>query len=328
VTPPTDIAHWRRQIFSRLLTIVLVLGLVTAVPCIANAVRERMWPMIGVVLLSTAWLVGVWYLTALSYTARVLNFIAIVFFISIGLMVNVGHVAQIFLIAPPVFASVLLGMRPALVALAISALALLVLGLTGLTGLARLDVAGYAESDVVPSVLTTLNFLFVGSMITVSCGTLLTRLAQSLDELHLFAASLEEGTDALHAMNAELRLTGAALAQLNDKVLITRAVDATDGQYQPQPIIFANDAFLLRTGYTREELLGQSLTAFIGPASDGAQMTRVIGAMARGEGTSAELQVYTKSGEPYWIEPGAHVRHGRWLGSPPLSALRALSLRR
>lgn len=222
MTPPTDIAHWRRQIFSRLLTIVLVLGLVTAVPCIAIAVRERMWPMIGVVLLSTAWLVGVWYLTALSYTARVLNFIAIVFFISIGLMVNVGHVAQIFLIAPPVFASVLLGMRPALVALAISALALLVLGLTGL---ARLDVAGYAESDVVPSVLTTLNFLFVGSMITVSCGTLLTRLAQSLDELHLFAASLEEGKDALHAMNAELRLTGAALAQLNDKVLITRAVD-------------------------------------------------------------------------------------------------------
>ena len=119
---PTDIAHWRREIFSRLLTIVLVLGLVTAVPCIAIAiaVRERMWPMIGVVLLSTAWLVGVWYLTALSYMARALNFIAIVFFISIGLMVNVGHVAQIFLIAPPVFASVLLGMRPALVALAIS----------------------------------------------------------------------------------------------------------------------------------------------------------------------------------------------------------------
>lgn len=87
------------------------------------------------------------------------------------------------------------------------------------------------------------------------------RLAQSLDELHLFAASLEEGKDALHAMNAELRLTSAALAQLNDKVLITRAVDATGGQYQPQPIIFANDAFLLRTGYTREELLGQSLTA-------------------------------------------------------------------
>lgn len=74
----------------------------------------------------------------------------------------------------------------------------------GLTGQARLDVAGYAESDVVPSALTTLNFLFVGFMITVSCGTLLTRLAQSLDELHLFAAPLD----------------GAALAQLNDKVLI------------------------------------------------------------------------------------------------------------
>jgi hypothetical protein len=39
-------------------------------------------------ILSTAWLVGVWYLTAPSYTARVLNFIAIVFFISTGLMVN------------------------------------------------------------------------------------------------------------------------------------------------------------------------------------------------------------------------------------------------
>ena len=163
MTPHTDLAHWRSQIFSRMLTIVLVLGIVTAVPCIAIGIRERMWPMIAVDLVALSWLAAIWHLRHLPYTVRVVNFIVIIFFAAIGLMLNVGHAAQAFLIAPPVFAAMLLGIRPALVAVAGSALVVLVLGLTGV---ARLELAG-SSSDAVPSVLATLNVLFVGAMITV-----------------------------------------------------------------------------------------------------------------------------------------------------------------
>jgi diguanylate cyclase (GGDEF)-like protein/PAS domain S-box-containing protein len=299
VAPLTDIAHWRTQIFSRLIAIVLVLGIATAVPSIVVAAREGLWPLVIVDLVSIAWTAGIWRLRGLPYTVRVLNFIAIVFFVSTGMMLNVGQVAQIYLIAPPVFAAMLLGMRPALVALSISVLIILVLGVTGL---APAQVAGFADDDPVRPVLVALNFLFVGALITVSVGTLLQRLAKTLADLHLFAASLEDGKNALHAANAELRLTAAAVAQLNDNVIIARASACKD---QPQPIIFANDASLRRTGYTREDLLGRSMALFAGPQTDAAEIARVVDAMTRSQPVAAELQVYSKNGTPYWIEMDA-----------------------
>ena len=299
MAPLTDIAHWRTQIFSRLIAIVLVLGIATAVPSIVVAIREGMWPLVAVDLVAIAWLGAIWRLRSLSYTARVLNFITIVFFVSTGMLLNVGQVAQIYLIAPPVFAAVLLGMRPALVALAISALIILVLGLTGL---APVQVAGFADDDPVRPALVALNFLFVGALVTVSVGTLLQRLAKTLADLHLVAVSLKDGKNALHAANAELRLTAAAVAQLNDNVIIARATTSRD---EPQAIIFANDASLRRTGYTRAELLGRSMTLFAGPKTDAAEVARVVDAMTRSQPVSAELQVYSKNGTPYWIEMDA-----------------------
>jgi len=296
VAPLTDIAHWRTHIFSRLLTIVLVLGIATAVPSIVIAAREGLWALIAIDLTAIAWLAAVWHRRNLPYTTRVLNFMAIVFFVATGMMVNIGQVAQLYLIAPPVFAAVLLGMRPALAALALSAL--IVTGL-GLAGIVKADVAGLPDNDPVSALLVALNFLFVGSLITMSCATLLQRLARSLDELRRFAGSLEEGQHALQAANAELRLVAAAVAQLNDKVIIARA---SPGPAEPQPIIFANDAFVRHTGYPREQLLGRSMTMFAGPRTDQAEVARIAAAMERRQGVSAELQVYSKSGKPSWIE--------------------------
>lgn len=213
----------------------------------------------------------------------------------------------------PVFAAVLLGMRPALYMLIVSALSMLALGLSGL---ARLDMDGFAGDDGWLTVLATLNVLFVGAMIAVSGGALLQRLAKSLADLRLFATSLEDGKSALSAANAELRLAAAAVAQLNDNVVIVRVAA---GPGAPQSIIFANDAMVRRSGYTREELLGKTINIFIGPQSDPAQVARVVEAMARGEGVSVELQVYTKCGTPYWLELDAvpfrdeQGRHTHWV---------------
>jgi len=296
VTPTTDIAHWRTHIFSRLLTIVLVLGIATAVPSIVVAAREGLWALIAVDMLAIAWLAGIWRLRSLAYNTRVLNFIAILFFVATGMMVNVGQVAQLYLIAPPVFTVVLLGMRPALLALALSSTIVLTLGLAGIV---HADVAGLAPQDPLSSSLVALNFLFVGALITVSCGSLLQKLAVALADLRLFADTLEQGQSAMQALNEELRLAAAAVSQLNDKVIIARAAP---GLNQRQPIIFANDAFLCAAGYTREELLGRSMTILNGPQTDQAEVARITEAMLRGQGVSAELQVHAKDGRPYWLE--------------------------
>jgi diguanylate cyclase (GGDEF)-like protein/PAS domain S-box-containing protein len=291
-----DIAHWRLQLFSSLLTIVLVLGTITAVPSMALAASEGMWAVTIMDGGALAWMAALWRLKRWNYTVRVVNFLAIIYLIGVGLMLTVGPVSQIYLVAAPVLAAVLLGVAPALWAL--GATALTIFGLS-FAGFANLHVSGMAEYGLMPALVITINYLFIGAIMTVSSAILLQRLARSLGDLRLFSDSLQQGKDALHALNAELRLTAAAVARLNDMVLIARVVDGAGAE---QPIIFCNDAFQRRTGYQRAEVLGGSWRMLVGADTDRSELDRIASAVARTEAVTAELLYYTKMGTPYWVE--------------------------
>jgi diguanylate cyclase (GGDEF)-like protein/PAS domain S-box-containing protein len=291
-----DIAHWRTRVFSSLLSIVAMLGTVAALPSIALAVSEGLWRVAAMDAVALAWVLALWRLKRVPYRVRVLNFLAILYLIGIGLMLTIGPVGQIYLMAPPVLAVVFLGTWPALAALGASAAA--ILGLS-LTGHAKLYVTGMPGHELLPSLIVTLNYMCVGILITSTCGSLLQRLARSLDDLRDFADSLEQRQDELQLLNAELRLTAAAVARLNDMVLIAEVVDIPGAA---QPIIFANDAVQRRTGYQRAEVIGRSMHLLHGEATDPAEVERIMTAMARNEPVKAELVNYTKSGEPFWVE--------------------------
>ena len=59
---------------------------------------------------------------------------------------------------------------------------------------------------------------------------------------------MQQCKDVLHVLNAELHLTAAAPARLNDMVVIAGVAERPGAE---QPIIFVNDAFERRTGYRR-----------------------------------------------------------------------------
>jgi diguanylate cyclase (GGDEF)-like protein/PAS domain S-box-containing protein len=275
---------------------VLVLGTITAVPSMALAAAEGMWPVVVMDAVALGWVTAVWWFRRVAYKVRVLNFLAIIFLIGVGLMLTVGPVSQIYLVAAPVLAAVLLGMTPALWALVGTALTIFALSFAGF---AKLHVAGMQAYSLMPALIITVNYLFIGAIITVSCAILLQRLARSLDDLRMFADSLQQGKNELHALNAELRLTAAAVARLNDMVVIARVVDGPGAE---QPIIFVNDAFQRRTGYQRAEVLGRSWRMLLGADTDRTEVDRIAAAVARTEAVTAELMYYTKLGAPYWVE--------------------------
>jgi len=289
-----DIARWRARIFSRLLSIVLVLGTIAAIPSVVVVLRHGVWAVAAMDGAALAWLFALWRLERLPYNFRVVNFLAIIYMVAMALMLKVGPVSQNYLMAPPVMAAILLGTRQALVALVASA-TILVLGLWHFPA----TVAGSGHDPLVTTLLVTLNFTCVGALLTITCGTLLSGLSRSLDDVRGFAKSLERGQDALHAVNAELRLTSAALARLNDMVLIARAVDAPD---RDQPIIFSNEAFQRRTGYSDAEIVGRSMRVLHGPGTDPDAVARIAESMRNGQAATAELVNYTKGGDPYWVE--------------------------
>jgi PAS domain S-box-containing protein len=101
-------------------------------------------------------------------------------------------------------------------------------------------------------------------------------------------------------MRAEssLRLLEAAVARLNDIVVITEAPQG-DG---PARIVYVNDAFERVTGYTRAEALARSPGFLQGAGTDAAEAARVGAAVRAHQAVQTELLNYMRDGRPYWIE--------------------------
>lgn len=97
----------------------------------------------------------------------------------------------------------------------------------------------------------------------------------------------------------QLKLLEKAVASLNDMVLITEAQPVD----RPGPrIVFVNDAFERKTGYTREEVLGKSPRLLQGPDTQRTELDRIRQALIGWQPVRAELINYTKNREPYWVE--------------------------
>lgn len=120
----------------------------------------------------------------------------------------------------------------------------------------------------------------------------------ALDESRLRHERLK-AEEAKAALEAQLRLLETGVARINDIVLITEA----EPHDEPGPrIVFVNDAFVRRTGYSREETLGRSPWFLRGPKTSQAEVDRIREAMGRWEPVRAELINYTKSGDEFWLE--------------------------
>ncbi|MCX7789258.1 MAG: PAS domain S-box protein, partial [Chloroflexaceae bacterium] len=101
------------------------------------------------------------------------------------------------------------------------------------------------------------------------------------------------------AMEDQLRLLEAAVARLNDIVMITEAGPIDE----PGPrIVFVNDAFERVTGYSRAEALGRSPRFLQGPRTQRGELDRVRAALQRCEFVSVRVINYTKSGREFWSE--------------------------
>jgi diguanylate cyclase (GGDEF)-like protein/PAS domain S-box-containing protein len=278
----SDIATWRERIFSSLLSVVLVVGAIATLPVIPVLVKQGLWPAAIADTIALIWIFAIWRFDRLSYTVRVMHFLAVGYALAIALMLSVGTASMSYLLGPPVIAAILLSLRPAILALLLGTALLVALGASGHVAF---SVPGWQHEPLKASLLAALNYAGVGAMLTLTCGTLLKGLSRSLGDAH--------------ALNGELQLTAAALARLNDMVLITRAVE---GQNAIQPVTFVNDAFLQRTGYERSEIMGHSLRMLLGPETDQEAVARIIEAMRQGQPCNTELLSYTKAGEPYWME--------------------------
>ena len=101
------------------------------------------------------------------------------------------------------------------------------------------------------------------------------------------------------AQQEHLNLLETAVARLNDIVVISGA--AGDDPLERR-IFYVNDAFLRRTGYTRDEIIGRSSRSLSGPRTDETEIARIREAIRANQTVRSELLRYAKSGEEYWVD--------------------------
>jgi two-component system cell cycle sensor histidine kinase/response regulator CckA len=97
----------------------------------------------------------------------------------------------------------------------------------------------------------------------------------------------------------QLRLLRQAVSHTTDLVIIT---ESTPLRGAGPRIVFVNEAFERRTGWTTLEAVGRTPRLLNGPKTNRAALVRVRRALARRVPVREELLVYTKSGGELWLE--------------------------
>ncbi|TFZ03731.1 bifunctional diguanylate cyclase/phosphodiesterase [Ramlibacter humi] len=97
----------------------------------------------------------------------------------------------------------------------------------------------------------------------------------------------------------QLRLLEGSIARLNDIVIITEAGPFSE----PGPrIVFVNEAFERRTGYSRDEVLGRTPRLLQGPNTQRRALDHIRAALEEWRPARVDLINYKKNGEPFWVD--------------------------
>ncbi|MBD2498065.1 PAS domain S-box protein [Nostoc sp. FACHB-280] len=110
---------------------------------------------------------------------------------------------------------------------------------------------------------------------------------------------LEKSTQSA-ADTERLRLLESAVVNANDSILIT-AAHIINGQIEPR-IVYANKAFTQMTGYTLEEVIGQTPRFSHGEQTSRTEMSRLFASVQAGLPIRTELLSYRKDGSTYWVD--------------------------
>jgi hypothetical protein len=104
----------------------------------------------------------------------------VAFVVGLALLLKVGPVSQIYLMAVPVLAALLLGLRPAMITLVLAGLAVMVLGFEDN---ANLHLQGLPDYGFLKAAIISINFMFMTAVLTLSCAVLLQHLERSFEQL-------------------------------------------------------------------------------------------------------------------------------------------------
>lgn len=182
-----DLTTWRARLFARLLTVVCVAGWLVGVPSVALATREQLWPLVAADVVALLWVSWLYRQRGQDHINGSRQLLALMYLLGVVLLGTVGYVAQIYLMALPVLAALLLSVRAAVVGLVLNAITLLAAGYW-----LQIDAGTMIFSDqpMLRWIAITLNFLLIDTALTAACAFLLRGMESALEQQRANAEKL------------------------------------------------------------------------------------------------------------------------------------------
>ncbi|MEP5938125.1 MAG: PAS domain-containing protein [Erythrobacter sp.] len=113
--------------------------------------------------------------------------------------------------------------------------------------------------------------------------------------------SFDDAPDRFRGGNAEEQFSGASGVLFEQAMAQTRmAICLCDPSQADLPIVFANRAFRVLTGYSEEEVIGRNCRFLQGPDTDPEPIARIREAVAREDVVVVEMLNYRKNGTTFW----------------------------
>ncbi len=229
-TGHASIEEWRQHVLAVLLSTIVVLSTLVAVPSIVLAAFKGMWHVAATDAIGLFLAFGLWRADRLSFRTRAWALCGLLYAVGLALLFITGPAAQIYLIASPVIAAIFLGLRPGLLTSALNTFSLF---LVGYFGAPDIQVAGLDGQPLLKWFIISVNFAFVNAMITISIALLLRGLERSLGTVR----------------ESEERFRTAFLTS-PDAISINRLADGV--------FLEVNDGFLHLLGRRREQVIGRT----------------------------------------------------------------------
>ncbi len=295
------IDYWRERIFRSMLLVAIWLGLVLYVPSMLLAVLYQQWLFTAVNSFVYGCVISLHFIPRVSLKIRAFALLAVVYLLSIFVMIYVGPLGMVYLLTASVAATLFFNARAALFSILLNVAIVTYGGFNW-----PVTYSGYALNLVdlpLAWLVLALSFGFLNTLATVSVSMLVRGLQHSLEKERAISTALE--LEQQHILETHDRLKREVIERYRaekERLRLAMAVDQaaeviliTDTQGCIQ---YVNPAFERMSGHTRRRVLGVCLRE----GKNAIREDELWSAVDRGEPWAGRAEGRHRSGSEFQVE--------------------------
>jgi PAS domain S-box-containing protein len=193
-----DPEEWQRSLLAIILRVSVVLGFMAYLPSIYASFQFGLFGLAAVDTIGLATVIGLHLADRLPHRWRATIFCLVFYALSVGLLIAVGPISQIYLFAFSILTTLLLGLRAGVFSALLNAATLFAVGAAGAA--AQTMVISNGGRELFGWVTVTVNFVFVNILLTLGIGAVIAALNDALMREVAARVSLERERSVLRTL--------------------------------------------------------------------------------------------------------------------------------